>query len=64
MNDTPFKFRASQFDIISYSRGLMGVAAVPGSGKTFTLSHLAAALVQKLSNRRAGRGLAGVGTLG
>lgn len=55
MNDTPFKFRASQFDIISYSRGLMGVAAVPGSGKTFTLSHLAAALVQKLSNRRAGR---------
>ncbi|MBI5930875.1 MAG: ATP-dependent helicase [Chloroflexi bacterium] len=53
MSDTPFKFRSSQYDIISYSRGLMGVAAVPGSGKTFTLSHLAAALVQKLSNRRA-----------
>ena len=27
----------------------MGVAAVPGSGKTFTLSHLAARLVERLT---------------
>lgn len=46
-----FKFRQSQQDIISYRRGLMGVAAVPGAGKTFTLSHLAAALVQELTQR-------------
>jgi DNA helicase-2/ATP-dependent DNA helicase PcrA len=43
------KFRASQQTIINYSGGLLGVSAVPGAGKTFTLSHLAAALVQRLS---------------
>lgn len=47
-----FKFRQSQWDIIDkYQRGLMGVSAVPGSGKTFTLSHLAAHLVQRISGR-------------
>lgn len=46
-----FKFRAQQFEIINYSRGLMGISAVPGSGKTFTLSHLAAQLVQRISER-------------
>ncbi len=51
MNETSFKFRAQQWDIINYQRGLMGISAVPGSGKTFTLSHLAAQLVQRLSER-------------
>ncbi len=49
---TDFKFRQQQWDIIGgYSRGLMGISAVPGSGKTFTLSHLAAQLVQRLDSR-------------
>lgn len=51
MSEPAFKFRPSQYDIINYTRGLMGVAAVPGSGKTFTLSHLAAQLVQRLTTR-------------
>lgn len=38
--------RQEQRDIIlGYSHGRVGVAAVPGSGKTFTLAHLAARLV-------------------
>ncbi|NDJ85375.1 MAG: ATP-dependent helicase [Chloroflexi bacterium] len=51
MTQALFKFRESQWDIINYSRGLVGVSAVPGSGKTFTLSHLAAQLVQRLHSR-------------
>lgn len=41
----PFKPRKKQADVINYSGGKMGVAAVPGSGKTRTLSYLAARLV-------------------
>jgi DNA helicase-2/ATP-dependent DNA helicase PcrA len=41
-------FRPAQYEIISYQRGRLGVAAVPGSGKTFTLAHLAANLVRRL----------------
>lgn len=44
-------FRPSQQRIINYRRGKMGVSAVPGSGKTFTLSHLAARLVARLGER-------------
>ncbi len=44
-------FRPAQYEIISYQRGKLGVAAVPGSGKTFTLAHLAANLVRKLLER-------------
>ena len=51
MSDNQFKFRPSQFEIVNYKRGLMGVAAVPGSGKTFTLSYLAAKLVESLTKR-------------
>jgi len=40
-----FEPRPSQKVVLSYRRGKMGVSAVPGSGKTFTLAHLAAALV-------------------
>ncbi len=38
-------FRPAQKEIMQYQRGKMGIAAVPGSGKTFTLSHLAAKLI-------------------
>ncbi len=37
--------RRSQEKILEYRSGKMGVAAVPGSGKTWTLSHLAARLI-------------------
>jgi DNA helicase-2/ATP-dependent DNA helicase PcrA len=38
--------RGEQEDIVlGYSQGQMGVAAVPGSGKTYTLAHLAARLI-------------------
>ncbi|MFW5691174.1 MAG: ATP-dependent helicase [Chloroflexota bacterium] len=41
----PFKPRPKQAEVLAYTGGLMGVAAVPGSGKTRTLSYLAAQLV-------------------
>lgn len=37
--------RPSQKKIISYRRGKMGISAVPGAGKTWTLSRLAAELI-------------------
>jgi len=40
-----FKPRATQERILSYTGGWMGVSAVPGSGKTQTLSALAARLI-------------------
>lgn len=40
-----FKPRPKQQEVLDYSGGRMGVAAVPGSGKTRTLSYLAARLV-------------------
>ncbi len=45
-------FRPAQYEIISYQRGKAGIAAVPGSGKTFTLAHLAANLIRKLADRK------------
>lgn len=39
--------RPSQEKILSYRGGTMGVAAVPGSGKTWTLSRLAAELIDQ-----------------
>lgn len=41
-----FKARPAQNKILSYTGGLMGIKAVPGSGKTHTLSYLAAQLVR------------------
>lgn len=38
------RFRPEQEVILRYRGGKMGIAAVPGSGKTFTLAHLAARL--------------------
>lgn len=41
-----YKYRPKQQEVLSYTGGKMGVSAVPGSGKTFTLSHLAAKLIR------------------
>ena len=40
-----FKPRPKQQEVLDYSGGKMGVSAVPGSGKTYTLSYLAAQIV-------------------
>lgn len=40
-----FAFRPSQEEILAYTGGKLGISAVPGSGKTFTLSALAARLI-------------------
>ena len=40
-----FRPRPMQQPVIDYTGGKMGVAAVPGSGKTHTLSYLAARLI-------------------
>ena len=44
MSDKPL-LRPSQKEIMTYQEGLMGISAVPGSGKTWTLSHLAVKLI-------------------
>lgn len=41
------ELRQAQTAILSYTSGKMGVSAVPGSGKTFTLSLLAANLIER-----------------
>ncbi len=40
-----YTLRPSQLDILRYRGGRMGISAVPGSGKTFTLSALAAQII-------------------
>ncbi|MEN6528237.1 MAG: ATP-dependent helicase [Anaerolineaceae bacterium] len=40
-----FKPRENQAEILAYHSGKMGISAVPGSGKTHTLSYLAAQLI-------------------
>ena len=42
---TENRLRASQKEILAYQKGLMGVSAVPGSGKTWTLTQLAVKLI-------------------
>src|SRR6185503_5420307 len=44
--------RENQAKILEYTGGKMGVSAVPGSGKTWTLSRLAAKLVREAGLRR------------
>lgn len=46
------KLRPAQKQIIAYKSGQMGVSAVPGAGKTFTLAHLAAKLIGQLAKRK------------
>jgi DNA helicase-2/ATP-dependent DNA helicase PcrA len=43
---TEFTPRPAQSEILAYTGGKMGISAVPGSGKTHTLSALAARLIQ------------------
>lgn len=43
--------RPSQRAVVAYRGGRLGVSAVPGSGKTLTLSYLAAALVEHLTDQ-------------
>lgn len=42
---TPFVPRPSQREILAYEGGRLGISAVPGSGKTHTLSALAAKII-------------------
>jgi DNA helicase-2/ATP-dependent DNA helicase PcrA len=49
-NPPTFTPRPAQARILAYEGGPMGVSAVPGSGKTFTLSLLAANLVERLAS--------------
>lgn len=49
MSTSTFVPRPAQERILSYTGGYMGISAVPGSGKTFTLSLLAARLVERLA---------------
>lgn len=44
--------RPSQQRVLQYTGGKMGISAVPGSGKTWTLSRLAAKLVREAPLRR------------
>jgi DNA helicase-2/ATP-dependent DNA helicase PcrA len=46
MNKETIKLRPGQSRILQYQNGKMGVSAVPGSGKTWTLSYLAAKLIR------------------
>lgn len=41
------RFRKTQEKILEYTKGRMAVSAVPGSGKTFILSHLATKLLSQ-----------------
>lgn len=41
------KLRHHQQEILKYEGGLMGIVAVPGSGKTWTLSYLAAEIIAR-----------------
>ena len=45
--------RSTQAEILKYTGGTMGISAVPGSGKTHTLSALAAKLVEQMMMNKA-----------
>ncbi len=45
MANNEIRLRPAQQEIMRYQSGKMGIAAVPGSGKTWTLSYLAAQIV-------------------
>lgn len=46
------RLRDPQQAVVNYTGGRMGVSAVPGSGKTLTLSYLAAELVARLTEQK------------
>ena len=41
------KFWPEQEEILNYKEGIMAIPSVPGSGKTFVLTHLALKLSKK-----------------
>jgi len=47
MSETVLRLRPGQQQILRYTSGKMGISAVPGSGKTWTLSLLAADLIKQ-----------------
>jgi DNA helicase-2/ATP-dependent DNA helicase PcrA len=47
MREMMFQLRPKQKEILNYRHGRMGISAVPGSGKTWTLSFLAADLLKR-----------------
>ena len=49
-------FRPAQQEALKYRSGHLAISAVPGSGKTFTLTHIAANLVSQLSKRDLAKG--------
>ncbi|PJF42684.1 MAG: hypothetical protein CUN50_03200 [Candidatus Thermofonsia Clade 1 bacterium] len=53
MSDVEQYLRSEQIEILSYTGGKLGITAVPGSGKTFTLAHLAAKLALRLIHQAA-----------
>ena len=42
------KFWPEQEEILNYKEGIMAIPSVPGSGKTFVLTHLALKLSKKI----------------
>lgn len=44
-------YRKDQKDIIKYTSGTMGIQAVPGAGKTFIITHLAAKLLNYMKEK-------------
>jgi DNA helicase-2/ATP-dependent DNA helicase PcrA len=47
VSESELQLRPSQQEILGYRGGMMGISAVPGSGKTWTLSLLAADLIRR-----------------
>lgn len=47
MTNQTIQLRPGQRAILEYNRGKMGISAVPGSGKTWTLAYLAANLINE-----------------
>jgi UvrD/REP helicase. len=45
-------FRKEQLDILNYKSGVMAIPSVPGSGKTFILTHLALKLHKNLNPQK------------
>ncbi len=45
-------FRKEQLDILDYKSGVMAIPSVPGSGKTFILTHLVLKLHKNLNPKK------------
>jgi DNA helicase-2/ATP-dependent DNA helicase PcrA len=47
--ETDIQLRPGQQQILQFTSGKMGISAVPGSGKTWTLSLLASEVIRKVN---------------